>query len=186
MDTTRERGIEILGFIYEAWLSSWQTTRANLGELNLSVSLSHRLNFYENEQRRSVVSILATLLAAWEAKDESTFSAAVPKLARELRPSLAYCDPEEEGITLTPAQLTSLRTHISRTATILKSAIRDLRSLSPAPDPSRPPLTTEYAESLLRDKLGLSAFDFMDFKDEPEFSSGYFPALLQESVDFGF
>ncbi|MBQ8996995.1 hypothetical protein IJ095_03180 [Candidatus Saccharibacteria bacterium] len=186
MFDTRERGVEILGFIYEAWLSSWQETRVALGELNLSSSLSHRLNFYENEQHRSIVSCLATLLTAWETANDTTFSATIPKLARELRPSLAYLEPEEEGLALTPAQLALLRTHISRTAQILKSSIADLRALSPVVDPLAPPLTVEFAESLLRDKLGLSAFDFLDFKEEPEFHSGYFPALLQESVDFGF
>lgn len=182
---TREKAIDILSFIYEAWLSVWQETRSSLGELNLSEAASRRLNFCDNEQRRAVVSHLAKLLVAWESSDHASFSTSVNDLAHELRPTLASPDAEE-STALTPAQLATLRRHLSRISHILKDSISELAQLTPVPDPSKKSLTVETAESLLRERLGLSFFDFLEFSEEPEFHSGYFPALLQDSVDQGF
>ena len=196
----RERALDILQFIYEAWASSWQETLAKLGKLNLPEAVLHRLNFYDNEQRHSIVSCLARLLVTWESADKAGFSSAVSALAHELRPSFASLGAEE-GIILEPTQLSLLRRYLSRISGILKSSIAELAAL-PAPadhvqntssaqnsaNLSQPtkPLDFTAAESLLRERLGLSFFDFLEFSEEPTFGNGYFPALLQDSIDQGF
>ena len=187
----RERALDILSFIYETWASSWQETLVKLGTLNLPQAALQRLNFHDNEQRRAIVSHLAKLLVAWEAANEPDFSSAVAALARELRPSLAAAELEEGSI-LTQTQLAELRAYLSRLSTNLKSSIAELKSL-PAPSfnpgvitsVKTLPLTNAAAETLLRERLGLSFFDFLEFNSEPTFGNGYFPALLQDSIDQG-
>ena len=189
---TRERALDILSFIYEAWISTWRETLASLGELHLSEATASRLAFYDHEQRRAVISLLARLIVSWESHNDADFSAIVPALARELRPSFASAEAEE-GIILSPAQLSIIRSYLSRISNILKPSISELQHLptpsfdtsTDTPTTSMRPLTPESAEQLLRERLGLSSFDFLEFSDEPTFASGYFPALLQDSIDQG-
>lgn len=213
MCNSREKALEILCFIFEAWDSSWKNAKLSLGNLNLSEGITRRLTFFETEQRRTTLGFLARLFVAWDSENEADFSASVVSLASELRPAFWSLETDpEEGIMFSDSQASVLRFHSKQVAGILKSAVSDLKALPaksapaprsasfgfiaegnylvPAPEPTAPedskPLTLERAETLIREKLGLSFFDFLEWNTEPDFHAGYFPALLQESTDLGF
>lgn len=185
--TPRESALSLLASFFEAWQSSWKATKNTFPDLALSESSLRRLNFYESEQKKSIISSLASILSAWENTDSLAFSREILSLARELRPSLAYFESDEgDNFTLSESQLSRLHLYMESVATSLKSTVSALQALTPALDPDESPLTPHSAETLLREKLGLSFFDFIDFDSEPRFRNGYFPELLQDSSDFGF
>lgn len=182
----RNEALEVITSLYLLWDKSWSDTKTALGVLQLSESGLRRLNFYESEQKKSIISALAKLLVAWETNDQSAFSTAVLILAREFRPSLPYVEYEpNENFTLNSSQLSLLRYYLRAIADIFKTSISDLQTLSQNKiDFNTNALSESAAESLIRDQLGLSFFDFIDFGDDPKFNSGYYPELLQLSAEF--
>ena len=186
-EVQRTEALEILTYIFETWNASWENTKHALGDLNLSESGLRRLNFYENEQKKEIISLLAKILVCFERGDDFSFSNHLISLAKELRPSLPYVEYDpEENFSLTPYQLAQLRNFMQSEAISLKSSVSELQSLARKRILSENILTESNAEQLIREKLGLTYFDFVEFKEEPEFSDGYYPELLQESIDFGF
>ena len=187
-DTERADLVELLAGFYTTWNSRYLDTKNKLGPLNLSNSNQRRLDFYESEQKTAVLSILSNLLVAWEAGDYLAIKSHILNLAKEIRPSLAYFERDpSDAFSLTETQLTLLRVYLNYAAADLKSLNNALNTFTnrriSIPEDRR--LTPSLAELLLREKLGLSYFDFLEIDSEPEFSTGYYPALLQESVDFG-
>ncbi|MBQ3430723.1 hypothetical protein IJG20_01300 [Candidatus Saccharibacteria bacterium] len=185
----RAEALEVLTNLYNHWRNSWNNTKASLGDLNLSSSLRSRINFYEAEQQKAILSLLSKILVAWEKYDEVAFSENILALAKEFRPSYAYLenDPEEgASFQLTESQLSILRNFISTEATVLKDSVRELQLMSwKKIDFGDNTLTESAAEALLRERLGLIYFDFVEGNETPEFSSGYYPALLQDLTDQG-
>lgn len=181
----RSEALEILAEIFISWQSLWKNTKDTLGDLHLSEHNLRRVNFYETEQRRSVVILLSELLVAWELSDTPTFSDLTVALAKELRPSYPYVEYDpEETLTLSPTEFSILRNYIKSISILLKESISDLQNLATKRlSFNSKPLTLDAAEALLRDRLGLSYFDFVDFDSEKGFQKGYYPALLQESTD---
>lgn len=184
----RAEALDILAYLFETWQASWNGTKRVLGDLNLSESSLRRLNFYETEQKKAVITLLSKLLVAWEGKNPYELAKILPELAKELRPSLPYVeyDPKDHFI-LNSAQLALLRAYLHSEASALKESIHELEKLTPEiPASIEKPLTETTAETLLREKLGLTFFDFVEFSEEPDFKDGYYPELLQESAEFGF
>ncbi|MBR3180983.1 hypothetical protein IKF63_02805, partial [Candidatus Saccharibacteria bacterium] len=76
---------------------------------------------------------------------------------------------------------------ITSESTLLKDSVRELQLLSWKKINFEENIITESAaEELIREKLGLTYFDFVDNEETPSFSDGYYPALLQDSTDQGF
>ncbi len=185
----RAEALEIITRFYSSWQVLWESTRLSFGDLGLSEEGLRRLIYYENEQKKTVINLLAEMLVAWEKDDQIDFSAAVLCLAKELRPSLTHFETtESESFTLTPEQLERLKVYTKNEANSLKTAIEDLQRLSWHKfEFGDKVLTVPIAESLIKEKLNISSLEYLDFATEPEFNAhGFFPALLQESTDFGF
>ena len=184
----RTEALEIITTFFSSWQVLWESTRLSFGDLGLSEEGTRHLIYYENEQRKTVLHLLAKILVAWEKDDRLAFSDAVLCLAKELRPSLTHFETmETESFTLTPNHLERLKEYTRNEANSLKSAVEELQRLAWHKFEFGDKVFTESAaESLIREKLGLSYFDFLDFKEEPDFHGhGFFPSLLQESADFG-
>ena len=186
-EQTRTEALEILISLYNSWDSAWIEAKTRLEPLNLSEENLHRLHFYETEQKKTIVSLLAKILISFEAGDTSVSGESFVSLAKEMRPSLPYVEfSADESLSFTPNQLAALRSFIDYVSYLIKTAISSLAKLSPKRyNFTLPPLKQSVAEALIEEKLHISWFDFLDFKEEPEFSDGYYPALLQDSVDFG-
>ena len=187
-EVQRGEALQVLTTFYSSWQDLWTATKRALGPVNLSEDGRRRLEFYESEQQKTILRLLASTLVAWEKDDQSAFSAAIFDLARELRPSLTHFETSEtEPFSLTPAQSELLKHYTRAEATSLKSAITELQRLAWRKfEFGDKALSPSLAEALIRERLGLSNFDFLDFATEPEFNArGFLPALLQESADFG-
>ena len=187
-ETQRAEALQVLTTFYSSWQALWQGTRNALGNLSLSENGKSRLAFYENEQKHTVIHLLASILVAWEKDDDSAFSEAVLNLARELRPSLTHFETDiDENFSLTPAQLAILKTFTSREAVYLKNAVTELQHLSWHKfEFGDKVLSLSAAQKLIEEKLHLTYFDFLDFDENPEFNAhGFLPELLQDSADFG-
>ena len=185
----RAEALEIIITFFKSWQILWRSTRLSLGDLGLSEEGLRRLIYYENEQKKTVINLLAEMLVAWEKDDQIDFSASVLCLAKELRPSLTHFETtESESFELTPWQLEHLKNYTRNQAKTLKTAVQELQRLSWHKfEFGDKVLTVPIAESLIKEKLDIPSFDFIDFGTEPEFNAhGFFPALLQESTDFGF
>ncbi len=185
----RAEALDIITRFYSSWQMLWESTRLSFGNLGLSEEGRRRLIYYENEQKETVINLLAEMLVAWEKDDQIDFSAAVLCLAKELRPSLTNFETtESESFTLTPEQLERLKVYTKNEADSLKTTIEDLQRLSWRKfEFGDKVLTVPIAESLIKEKLNVSSLEYLDFTTEPEFNAhGFFPALLQESTDFGF
>lgn len=184
----RGEALQVLITFYSSWQDLWTTTKHALGPVNLSDEGRRRLEFYESEQQKTLIRLLAEILVAWEKDDQPAFSSAVFRLAQELRPSLNHFETSEaEPFALTTTQAALLKHYTAAEATSLKSAITELQRLSWRKfEFGDKVLSPSLAEALIRERLGLSNFDFLDFTAEPEFRGhGFFPALLQDSADFG-
>ena len=184
----RGEALQVLTTFYSSWQDLWTTTKHALGPVNLSDEGRRRLEFYESEQQKTLIRLLAEILVAWEKDDQPAFSSAVFRLAQELRPSLNHFETSEaEPFALTTTQAALLKHYTAAEATSLKSAITELQRLSWRKfEFGDKVLSPSLAEALIRERLGLSNFDFLDFTTEPEFRGhGFFPALLQDSADFG-
>ena len=184
----RAEALEIITTFFSSWQVLWESTRLSFGDLGLSEEAKRHLIYYENEQKKTVLHLLAKILVAWEKDDRLSFSDAVLCLAKELRPSLTRFETiEADSFALTPNHLERLKIYTQNEANSLKSAIEELQRLSWHKfEFGDKVLTESNAESLIREKLGISYFDFLDFKEEPDFHGhGFFPSLLQESADFG-
>lgn len=185
----RAEALEIITTFYTSWQVLWESTRLAFGNLGLSDEGYRRLIYYENEQKQTVVSLLAEILVAWEKDDRIDFSAAVLQLAKELRPSLTHFETTEaDSFQLIPEQLERIKAYTRTEANSLKKAVEELQRLAWRKfEFGDKVLTQSAAESLIKEKLNISNFDYLDFATEPEFNAhGFFPALLQESTDFGF
>lgn len=187
-EVQRAEAIDILTTFFSSWQLSWQNTKNALTDLNLTAEDLRRLNFYEIEQKKTVLSLLAATLIAWEKDDSAEFANAVMSLARELRPSLNHFETSADNhLVLTAPQTKILKTYITSEAASLKSTITRLQQLSwHKLDFGDKVLNQKNAESLLKEKLNLTYFEFLDFNSEPEFNAhGFLPSLLQDSADFG-
>lgn len=185
----RAEALEIITTFYSSWQTLWNSTRLSLGDLGLSEEENRRLIYYENEQKKTILHLLAEILVAWEKDDRMTFSSSILSLAKELRPSLIHFETSDsESHNLRPDQLERLRYYTQIQADALKSSIEDLQRLAWHKfEFGDKILTISNAEALIKEKLNISSFDFLDFTTEPEFNAhGFYPALLQESTDFGF
>ncbi len=184
----RAEALDILTTFFSSWQSLWNDTKRSLGDLNLSEEGFRRLTYYENEQRSNVIRLLARILVSWEKDERLTFEAAVICLAKELRPSLLNFETDQkENFTLSDAQLARIDAFKNREALSLKNTIRELQRLSWYKfEFGDKVLTLSAAKDLIEEKLHLTYFDFLDFKEEPDFHAhGFFPSLLQDSADFG-
>lgn len=185
----RAEALEIITTFYSSWQTLWNSTRLSFGDLRLSEEENRRLIYYENEQKKTILRLLAKILVAWEKDDRLVFSDSILALAKELRPSLVHFEASDsESFTLNQDQLERLRVYTVNQASSLKFAVEELQRLAWHKfEFGDKVLTESNAESLIREKLGISYFDFLDFKEEPDFHAhGFYPALLQESTDFGF
>ncbi len=187
-ETQRAEAVKVITRFYTNWQALWQGTRNALGQLRLSESGHDRLNFYETEQKRTVIHLLAEILIAWEKDDSRAFSNAVVYLARELRPSITHFENDTtEDFSITPAQLAILNDFTTRETNYLKQALNDLQRLSWYKfEFGDKVISINNAEALIKENLGISSFDYLDFSTEPEFNPhGFFPALLQEADELG-
>lgn len=185
----RSEALEIIATFYSSWQTLWNSTRLSFGDLNLSEEENRRLIYYENEQKKTILHLLARILVAWEKDDHLAFSDSVLAIAKELRPSLMHFETSEsETFALTQDQLERLHNYTLNQASSLKYTVEELQRLAWHKfEFGDKVLTESNAESLIREKLGISYFDFLDFKEEPDFHAhGFYPALLQESTEFGF
>lgn len=186
-EVQRAEALEIIITFFKNWQALWQDTKQTLGDLKLSEESLRRLRYYENEQQRTIVHLLASILVAWEKDDSTGFSTAVLSLAKELRPSLTHFETDaSDAFVLSSTQLQFLKHATTRTATYLKSTIESLQHLSWHKfEFGDKILTHSAAVALIEEKLHLTYLDFLDFGTEPEFKTGFLPELLQDSADFG-
>ncbi|MBQ3294099.1 hypothetical protein IJG96_03170 [Candidatus Saccharibacteria bacterium] len=183
----RAEALEIITTFYKNWQALWQGTTQAIGNLSLSDESLRRLHYYENEQKQTVLNLLADTLVSWEKDDASSFSTAVLNLAKELRPSLMHFETDTaDTFSLNPTQLQILKQSTLRIAAYLKSTIEELQRLSWHKfEFGDKVLTHSAAVALIKEQLNLTYFDFLDFNTEPEFKNGFLPELLQDSADFG-
>ena len=187
-EVQRGEALQVLTTFYSSWQDLWTATKRALGPVQLSEDGRYRLEYYESEQQKTVISLLAKTLVAWEKDDQPPFASAIFDLAHELRPSLTHFETSEtETFSLTPYQNELLKNYTRSEATSLKSAITELQRLAWRKfEFGDKVLSLTNAEALIKERLGLSNFDFLDFSTEPEFNAhGFLPALLQDSADFG-
>ncbi len=163
-DFQREEAIELLATLYTTWANSWNYTSASLTSLNLSPEAKQRLQYCENEQKAAILSLLASLLVAWDNEDKVAFTDSILDLAKELRPTIPYSELEnEKNIVLSPLDFSRLRHFIDHTANLLKSTVSDLKTLSSNRFRFQSaPLSLANAEALLREKLNLNYLDFKE------------------------
>ena len=186
IEEQRDEALEALISLYKNWWGTWEKTKSSLGDLNLSKENLRRIDYYETEQKKSVISLLADILVDWEAENMSSFGENFVRLAKEMRPSLPYIEYDSEKFELSPVQLLKLRDFISLEANAIKETVRDLQNLQWKKfDFKDVALSKKAAEELLEERLGITWFDFLDFNGEVEFTNGYFPALLQQATDDG-
>ena len=186
VEEQRDEALEILIPLYKNWWENWVKTKESLGELDLSKENLRRIDYYETEQRKSVISLLADILVDWEAENMTKFGENFVKLAKEMRPSLPYIEYDSGNFELSPTQLLKLRDFMSEEGRAVKEAISGLQSLSWKKfDFKDSAIKKEAAERLLEERLGITWFEFLDFKGDVEFTDGYFPALLQQATDDG-
>ena len=186
-EVQRSEAVKNLTTFYASWQALWSNVKRAMGDLNLSKSSLDHLEFYETEQKKTVLNLLAQILVAWEKDDSSAFSGAVLALAKELRPSLVYFESGDEAPNFSELQREYLKYFTKNEAASLKTTIEELQRLSWHKfEFGDKVLSVSAAEQLLREQLGLSYFEFLDFATEPEFNTrGFYPALLQASADFG-
>ena len=177
----RAEALKVITTFYTNWQALWQGTKNALGPLKLSENGKDRLNYYENEQKQTVIHLLAEILIAWEKDDSTDFSNAVVKLARELRPSLIQFENDAtEDFAITPSQLALIKNFSARETYYLKLALNNLQKLSW--------YKFEFGDNVIsiKESLGIPSFDYLDFSTEPDFHPhGFFPALLQEADELG-
>ncbi len=187
-EVQRQEALDLISNLFTHWQESWKNVNLSLRNFHLSESNLRRVNFYETEQKKEILSILSKILTAWENSEEEKFSENILALAKELRPSYPYVEYEPgEKIVLSEENLKVLREYVENEANFLKETIKELQHLSwKKIELPGEKLTETVAESLLKEKLGLTYFDFIDTESTPVFNNGYYPALLQESTDQGF
>lgn len=187
IEEQRDEALDVLIPLYKEWWDNWLKVKNALGELKLSKEGFRRLDFYETEQRKSVISIMASILVDWEKDEMAKFGEDVVKLAKEMRPSLPYVEYSEgEEFELSLEQIGKLRSFMSFQAKKVKDAVIELQNLSWKKFEFKDAaLTQKAAEELLEERLGITWFEFLDFNGEVEFTDGYFPALLQQATDDG-
>lgn len=186
-ETQRNEALEIITTFFNNWQALWQGTKQAIGNLNLSEESLRRLRYYETEQQKTVISLLADTLIAWEKDNGAGFSTAVLSLAKELRPSLMHFETDvTDTFSLGARELQILKQTTTRTAAYLKSSIEELQRLSWHKfEFGDKVLTHSLAVSLIEERLHLTYFEFLDMNTEPEFKNGFLPELLQDSADFG-
>ena len=187
IEEQRDEALDVLIPLYKEWWDNWLNVKNALGELKLSKEGFRRLDFYETEQRKSVISIMASILVDWERDEMTKFGEDVVKLAKEMRPSLPYVEYSEgEEFELSLEQIGKLRSFMSFQAKKVKDAVIELQNLSWKKFEFKDAaLTQKAAEELLEERLGITWFEFLDFNGEVEYTDGYFPALLQQATDDG-
>ena len=187
IEEQRDEALDVLIPLYKEWWDNWLKVKNALGKLKLSKEGFRRLDFYETEQRKSVISIMASILVDWEKDEMAKFGEDVVKLAKEMRPSLPYVEYSEgEEFELSLEQIGKLRSFMSFQAKKVKDAVIELQNLSWKKFEFKDAaLTQKAAEELLEERLGITWFEFLDFNGEVEFTDGYFPALLQQATDDG-
>ena len=186
IEVQRDEALDVLLPLYENWWKAWTETKANLGDLNLSKEDLRRIDFYETEQRKSVISLLADILVDWEAENTGKFGVDFVELAKEMRPSLPYIEYDSSRFELSSVQLLKLRNFMLKEGKAVKDAILELQNLSWKKfDFGDSKIKKDAAERLLEERLGITWFEFLDFKGDVEFTDGYFPALLQQATDDG-
>ena len=187
IEEQRDEALDVLIPLYKEWWDNWLKVKNALGELKLSKEGFRRLDFYETEQRKSVITIMASILVDWEKDEMAKFGEDVVKLAKEMRPSLPYVEYSEgEEFELSLEQIGKLRSFMSFQAKKVKDAVIELQNLSWKKFEFKDAaLTQKAAEELLEERLCITWFEFLDFNGEVEFTDGYFPALLQQATDDG-
>ena len=158
----REEALNILASLFTSWATSWNHTSSGLYNLRLSESTKRRVRFYETEQKQAILSLLSSILVAWEGEDRDAFANSIILLAKELRPSLPYVELEpEETLALSPLDMYRLRSFVETMATLLKNTVADLENRSERRFHfNLPPLSLSQAQSLLEEKLNLHQLDF--------------------------
>ena len=58
----RAEALEIITRFYSSWQVLWESTRLSFGDLGLSEEGLRRLIYYENEQKKTVINLLAEML----------------------------------------------------------------------------------------------------------------------------
>lgn len=187
IEEQRDEALEVLIPLYRNWWESWVKVKEGLGDLGLSKEGLRRLDYYETEQRKSVISIMAEVLVDWEKEETTKFGEDVVRLAKEMRPSLPYVEyGEGDEFQLSQVQILKLRDFMSEQAKTVKEAILELQGLAWKKfDFGEATITQKAAEELIEERLGITWFEFLDFQGEVEFVDGYFPALLQQATDDG-
>ena len=186
-EVQRNEVLRVLTTFYSSWQDLWTTTKRTLDPIYLSDEDLHHLEFYESEQQKTVIKLLADALVAWEKDDQTAFSATIFNLAHELRPSLMHFETSTaESFSLSPSQTINLKEYTKSEAASLKSTIAELQRLAWRKfEFGDKVLSPSLAEALIKERLGISNFEFLDFSAEPQFNTrGFLPALLQESADF--
>ena len=184
----REEALNVVTSIYSSWQTLWTATKRALGDLGLSEDGLRRLAYYESDQKKNILDLLAKIQVAWEKDDRAAFSDSVMKLAYELRPSLKHFESSDtEVFSLAPEKQEILKIFSQNQAMKLKASIEELQRLSWRKfEFGDKVLTESNAKALIKEKLGLTFLEFLDSKEEPEFNPhGFFPSLLQDSADFG-
>ncbi len=186
-EVQRNEAVDILITFFSSWQADWERIKLSLGVLNLPEDDAERLDYYEKEQKKTALHYTAEALVAWEKDDSPAFSRAIYNLAKELRPSLYHFeDGEAYANALNENQRQMLKNFTLYEAQSLKATVANLQKLAWHKfEFGDKVITVHAAESLLEEKLGLTYFEFLDFKEEPEFNAhGFYPALLQEATDF--
>lgn len=186
-EVQRNEAADILVTFFSSWQADWSRIKLFLGSLNISSDDAERLDYYEREQKKTALHHIAEALVAWEKDDSNAFSLAIYNLAKELRPSIYHFeDGEAYTRALTENQRHMLKNFTLYEAQSLKATVATLQKLAWHKfEFGDKVISVSAAEALLEEKLGLTYYEFLDFKEEPEFNAhGFFPALLQESTDF--
>ncbi len=182
----RSEIVQRLAILYWNWNIRWENARKSLGDLHLSEYGLKQIEFYEREQKRDVVSILASLLLDWEYSDFEKLKIDMITLASGMKPSIPYVEYTDDKLQLNQDQVEKIKTYAREQATSVKQCMSDL--LSPERrrfDICDSNLTSEMAESLLRVELGVTIFDFIEPVEEFNFEEdkSAFPALYLSALE---
>lgn len=182
----RNEIVQKLAILYWDWNLRWEETRHKMGDLAISKAGIAQIEFYEREQKREVVSLLAQLLVDWEHENDEELKLGMVKLAYAMRPSVPYVEYSDDALRLTEEQVGVIKNYAKEQATSVKRCLWELTSAAERRFGAyESNLTIEMAESMMRSELGVTMFDFME-QDNFEFEEkASFPALYLSALEDG-